>query len=209
MKNISKNTLFYGDNLEILRERIGEETVDLCYIDPPFNSKRTYNQIYLNIGEDKAQAQAFVDTWQWDTRAVQAYSENRAVINEKKGADRGIDGIAWFMSSPADTEKMVFQVKSGKVGRSDIAAFVSDMNSAEAKMGVFLTLEEPTEPMRKEAAAAGMYEHPLMGKSYPRVQIVTVREIIEEKKRADLPLGLEVLKSAKAKSGQSQKQISG
>jgi len=40
------NTLYYGDNLEVLRKYIKNETVDLCYIDPPFNSKRNYNQIY-------------------------------------------------------------------------------------------------------------------------------------------------------------------
>src|SRR5437868_6018433 len=54
------NTLFYGDNLEVLRRHGRDQTVDLCYIDPPFNSKRNYNQIYNNIGgEDRAQAQAF------------------------------------------------------------------------------------------------------------------------------------------------------
>ncbi|MHB8403209.1 MAG: site-specific DNA-methyltransferase, partial [Bacteroidia bacterium] len=48
-----------------------DESIDLCYIDPPFNSKRNYNQIYNNIGkEDKAQAQAFVDTWTWDDDAI-------------------------------------------------------------------------------------------------------------------------------------------
>ncbi len=58
------NHLYYGDNLDILRKHIKDESVDLCYIDPPFNSKRNYNQIYNNIGkEDKAQAQAFIDTW--------------------------------------------------------------------------------------------------------------------------------------------------
>jgi len=70
-----KNKLFYGDNLEVLRE-IKSETVDLCYIDPPFNSKRNYNQIYNNIGkEDRAQAQAFIDTWTWDTDANFALAE--------------------------------------------------------------------------------------------------------------------------------------
>jgi len=497
MDNTGKNTLFYGDNLEILRKRIKDETVDLCYIDPPFNSKRTYNQIYLNVGEDRAQAQAFADTWKWDSHAMQGYqeiitnhegrftvqvielikglrnvvkegsllaylvsmtlriteiqrvlkktgsfylhcdptashylkfvldavfcpkggdfrneiiwhykkwsirqqqfvrnhdviffyskseskartfnqlfmersestlkrfgkskivsghdeagkrlpskteenesegvplddvwnigrvppikqlfptqkpealleriilasskegdtvldaycgcgttiivaerlkrrwigidityqsisviikrledsfgkkisdsvildgiprdmdsatalankkddrlrkefekwavltySDNHAIINEKKGADKGIDGTAYFMSSPTDTEKMVFQVKSGKVKRSDIAGFRSDADDENAKIGIFLTLEEPTQPMREAAMAAGMYEHPLMGKAYNRIQIVTIREIIEEKKRLDMPLSLEVLKSAKAKSGQSQRQIS-
>ena len=60
------NQLFYGDNLEILQKHIGSETVDLCYVDPPFNSNRNYNQIYNNIGKDDiAQSQAFVDTWRW------------------------------------------------------------------------------------------------------------------------------------------------
>lgn len=71
-----KNKLYYGDNLEILKKYIKDDSVDLCYIDPPFNSKRNYNQIYNNIGkEDKAQAQAFVDTWTWDTDAEKGFVE--------------------------------------------------------------------------------------------------------------------------------------
>ena len=45
------NKLFYGDNLDILRKKIKDETVGLCYIDPPFNSKRNYNQIYNNVAK--------------------------------------------------------------------------------------------------------------------------------------------------------------
>lgn len=72
-----KNKLFYGDNLERLRKMEGA-LVDLCYIDPPFNSKRNYNQIYNNIGkEDRAQAQAFIDTWTWDEDAGNALVEIR------------------------------------------------------------------------------------------------------------------------------------
>ncbi|GHT22042.1 restriction endonuclease subunit M [Planctomycetales bacterium] len=64
------NQLFYGDNLEVLQKHIGNETVDLCYVDPPFNSKRNYNQIYNNVGKDDiAQSQAFVDTWVWGESA--------------------------------------------------------------------------------------------------------------------------------------------
>ncbi|MEI8133693.1 MAG: site-specific DNA-methyltransferase [bacterium] len=70
------NTLYYGDNLEVLRKYIKDGTVDLCYIDPPFNSKRNYNQIYNNIGaEDQAQAQAFIDTWTWDSAADKGIHE--------------------------------------------------------------------------------------------------------------------------------------
>src|SRR5580693_3919018 len=72
----SANTLYYGDNLDSLRQYIKDETVDLCYIDPPFNSKRNYNQIYNNVGtEDPAQAQAFTDTWVWDSIAVAGFQE--------------------------------------------------------------------------------------------------------------------------------------
>jgi DNA modification methylase len=65
------NELYYGDNLDVLRRKVGSESVDLCYIDPPFNSKRNYFQIYNNQGgEDRAQAQAFVDTWNWGDDAI-------------------------------------------------------------------------------------------------------------------------------------------
>lgn len=71
-----KNKLFYGDNLEVLSKHIKDESVDLCYIDPPFNSKRNYNQIYNNIGkDDAAQVQAFVDTWSWGEEANLGFNE--------------------------------------------------------------------------------------------------------------------------------------
>lgn len=77
------NKLYYGDNLDVLRRFVRDESVDLCYIDPPFNSKRNYNQIYNNIGtEDKAQAQAFVDTWIWDDAAAQGFQD---VLLNKSG----------------------------------------------------------------------------------------------------------------------------
>ena len=75
-ENPEMNNLYYGDNLEILRKKIKDNSIDLCYIDPPFNSKRTYNQIYLNKGEeDKAQAQAFIDTWEWNDRANAGFEQ--------------------------------------------------------------------------------------------------------------------------------------
>ena len=68
--------LYYGDNLEVLRKYIKDDSIDLSYIDPPFNSKRNYNQIYNNIGsDDKAQAQAFIDTWTWDDEAVKGFEQ--------------------------------------------------------------------------------------------------------------------------------------
>jgi len=69
------NQLYYGDNLEIMRKFIKDESVDLCYIDPPFNSGRDYNQIYQNTGKETAQVRAFEDTWRWDDMAAKSYQE--------------------------------------------------------------------------------------------------------------------------------------
>ena len=67
------NKLYYGDNLEILRKYISDESVDLIYLDPPFNSQRAYNVIFQDkTGKDAAaQIQAFEDTWTW-THETQA-----------------------------------------------------------------------------------------------------------------------------------------
>ncbi len=66
-KPITENTLFYGDNLPILREYIPDESIDLIYLDPPFNSNRTYNVLFKQESgaESEAQIAAFEDTWHW------------------------------------------------------------------------------------------------------------------------------------------------
>jgi site-specific DNA-methyltransferase (adenine-specific) len=71
------NTLFYGDNLDILRNEIPDESVDLIYLDPPFNSNRNYNVLFKEkSGQDSpAQIRAFTDTWTWDEAARDAYTE--------------------------------------------------------------------------------------------------------------------------------------
>ncbi|HOW90765.1 MAG TPA: DNA methyltransferase [Anaerolineaceae bacterium] len=71
------NTLYYGDNLDILRRYVPDETVDLVYLDPPFNSKATYNMLFEEHDGSKsaAQFQAFEDTWHWDQAAAAAYQE--------------------------------------------------------------------------------------------------------------------------------------
>lgn len=86
-----QNELYYGDNLDVLRRKIAPESVDLCYIDPPFNSKRNYFQIYNNQGsEDRAQAQAFVDTWNWGEEAIEglAYILDLERLNPRAGDTR-------------------------------------------------------------------------------------------------------------------------
>ena len=74
---ITQNTLFYGDNLKILREYIPSESVDLIYLDPPFNSSRNYNVLFKDESgtDSEAQITAFEDTWHWNQVAEQTYYE--------------------------------------------------------------------------------------------------------------------------------------
>lgn len=136
--------------------------------------------------------------------AVLTYSNNRAVINTAKGADKGIDGIAYFVTNSDQTEKVVFQVKSGHVNRATVATLRGDMEREGAKVAVLLTLEEPTKPMKDEAAAVDPYYHKLMNRDYPAIQIVTIQEMIEQEKRMNLPLALEVVKSAELAQNDNQ-----
>ena len=72
-----ENTLYYGDNLKVLREYIKDESVDLIYLDPPFNSNRSYNVLFKDesgISSD-AQITAFDDSWHWGNTAQETYNE--------------------------------------------------------------------------------------------------------------------------------------
>lgn len=71
------NALHYGDNLSVLRESIADESVDLIYLDPPFNSNATYNVLFkAPTGEEsQAQIEAFGDTWHWNEAAEDAYDQ--------------------------------------------------------------------------------------------------------------------------------------
>ena len=71
------NTLYYGDNLDILRQHLPDESVDLVYLDPPFNSNANYNVLFKEqSGEaSPAQIRAFTDTWEWTQEAVGTYEQ--------------------------------------------------------------------------------------------------------------------------------------
>jgi len=74
---MADNTLYYGDNLEILRRYIEDESVDLVYLDPPFKSDQDYNNLFAerNGSQAAAQIKAFEDTWHWDKISAAAYQE--------------------------------------------------------------------------------------------------------------------------------------
>ena len=106
---------------------------------------------------------------------------------KKKGADKGIDGVRFFVDEAKGKQplikRMLVQVKSGHVGAKDIRDFVGTLTREKAELGVFLTLKEPTQPMRTEAAAAGSYVSPWDNQGYPVVQILTIEELLADPHR--------------------------
>ncbi len=107
----------------------------------------------------------------------------------RRGADSGIDGsINFFDDNTGKAKRIIVQVKSGSVRRDQIATLKGDMEREKAEIGLFITLEEPTEPMRQEAVSAGFYEpEHFPGQLYPRVQILTVESLLTGEARAEYP----------------------
>lgn len=142
--------------------------------------------------------------------AVLTFSKNQARINEKKGADGGIDGIAYFLLDSDQNGKAIFQVKSRPGNRGDLATLNSDRQREKAEFGFLICTGLPTKPMRDEIAAAGKFRHPLLNREDDRLQVITVAELFDRPgspgKRLDLPMArTDAVKSAAAK-GDADKQ---
>ena len=113
----------------------------------------------------------------------------RPAQDRKKGADSGIDGyINFFDDNSGKAKRIVVQVKSGNVGRSQIATLKGDMERERAEIGLFITLKPPSGPMESEAVFAGFYtaEH-YPDSHYPRIQIPTIEELLTGAAHAEYP----------------------
>jgi len=100
------NKLCFGDNLKILKEDIGDESVDLIYLDPPFKSNATYNVLFEETGGEKSAAQimAFEDTWRWGPeteiafhQVVQASPPRTAEFLNAMRAYIGVGGLLAYL----------------------------------------------------------------------------------------------------------------
>jgi hypothetical protein len=147
---------------------------------------------YEVIGEpaslSAAEALAKDDPFQFQFWALGLIGARPAGQSKRKGADQGIDGVRYFMDESKGGQgllkRMLVQVKGGgNVGSKDIRDFVGTISREKAELGVFITLTGPTQPMRSEAATAGMYTSPWDKKAYPKVQILTVEELLKDRSR--------------------------
>lgn len=125
-----------------------------------------------------AEENRFQFEW-WAVGKVDAYPAQ----DKKRGPDSGIDGIIKFFDDKSGTPKrIIVQVKSGKVHANHIRDLIGVVKREKAEMGVFITLHQPTEPMRVEAVKEGFYVPKHFSKErFPRIQILTVEEILAGK----------------------------
>ena len=122
-----------------------------------------------------ARALAAADKYQFQWWAV-SLVDAMPFGGKKKGADGGIDGLLYYQADARRVDKVIVSVKGGDaVGVGMIRDLRATMEREKAAMGLFLTLAEPTAPMRAEAAAAGT--HTLGGRDFPRIQILTIEEL--------------------------------
>ena len=136
------------------------------------------------LAEDSDNSGRYQFEW-WALGLVDA----RPAQDRKKGADSGIDGyINFFDDNTSKAKRIVVQVKSGKVTRRDIATLNSDREREKADIALFITLQPPTRPMQSEAAAADLYtpEH-FPDSHYPRIQILTIEDLLNGRARAEYP----------------------
>ncbi len=138
---------------------------------------------YRVIGEPRdLTSAAFLATQnrhQFQYWALSLVGARPAAEARKRGADRGIDGVIRFFDDGSGVARRVLlQVKSGHVSVRDVRELKGVMDREEAEMGALITLEEPTAPMRAEAAAAGFYEPPALLPPVARLQLLTIRELL-------------------------------
>ncbi|MCJ7776741.1 MAG: restriction endonuclease [Sedimentisphaerales bacterium] len=134
-------------------------------------------------------------------------------IEQKKGADKGIDGRLYFHderdSKTAKTKQIILSVKAGNTTVSHVRDLRGVLDREKAQIGVLITMEKPTKPMRAEAASAGFYKSPWQKEPYPRLQILTIEELLNGKRIDCPPLGqvnVTFKKATKAKDAPAEQK---
>jgi len=143
---------------------------------------------YMVIGEpediDGAMELASQNRYQFQWWSISLIEHARPHQEKKKGSDTGIDGYLYFDGD----KKAIIQVKSGGVSVKDIRDLGHVIDREGAEIGIFITLEEPTSPMKKEALQKGFYKSELYKKDYLKIQILTTKDLLNGKKPDTPPI---------------------
>jgi DNA modification methylase len=127
--------------------------------------------------EEGARALANRDRFQFQVWALSKIGA-QSLDPQPRGADRGIDGYLPFQEQRGQHRRAVVQVKSGHVGVREVRDLRGTLEREGTPFAILITLEAPTEAMRREAAEGGVYRVPATGEEIPRVQIVTIRDLL-------------------------------
>lgn len=104
-------------------------------------------------------------------------------VEQKKGADKGIDGKIVFQGdAPGQFEQVILSVKAGHTGRDHVHSLRGVLDREKAAIGVLISMLEPTGPMKEEAVTAGFFESKTWGKKYPKIQLLTIADLLAGKK---------------------------
>lgn len=144
--------------------------------------EKSYKVVGEPVSVEDAGVLAAADQYQFQWWALGLVGARPA--EGKKGADKGIDGRIYFHEGDGTTRQVILSVKAGKLHAPYVRDLRGVIEREKAAIGVLLTLDEPTKAMRTEAVSAGFYTSPWG--THPRLQIVTVGELLEGK-RIDMP----------------------
>lgn len=173
-------------------EKLGRKWagVDITHLAVALMKHRLHNSFDIEPGRDfdvvgepvdlgGAQALAEQDRFQFEYWALSLVGA-RPVGDNRRGSDHGIDGVLHFVNGPRRaTKRAIVQVKSGRVGVGQVRDLVGTLDRENAEIGLFVTLNPPTAPMQREAIAAGYWHSEIWQRSYPRVQIRTIQELLD------------------------------
>lgn len=145
-----------------------------------FGDAATYKVLGEPVSVPDAERLAESDPYQFQWWALGLVGARPA--DQKKGADKGIDGHIIFMGDkPGTFESVILSVKAGKTQVSHVRDLLGVLDREKAVIGVLISMQEPTGPMKMEAATAGHFESGTWNKKYPKVQLLTVADILSGK----------------------------
>jgi hypothetical protein len=128
-------------------------------------------------------------------------------VERKKGADKGIDGKIVFQGDAAGKfETVILSVKRGQVAVDKVRELRGVVDREKAAIGVMISMEDPTKPMQTEAVTAGFYESKMWNKKYPKIQLLTVADLLAGK-QIDMPPVRQVGATFKKAPKASQKRV--
>jgi DNA modification methylase len=141
-------------------------------------SKRPFTVLGEPTSVTDAEALAASDPYQFQWWALGLVGARP--VEQKKGADRGVDGKIVFQSGgPGEFDSVILSVKAGKTGAAHVRDLKGVIDREKAAIGVLISMQEPTAPMQTEAVTAGFYESETWGRKYPKVQLLTVAQLLE------------------------------